>query len=419
MSEFALQRGRKPTQLQALSSTAADPASQRKITAGKRPTQAQCDALARRWDNRPQGTKHFNCPDEARWFEAFRRADPSPTKTFVNIGCNKGVDAAAFLHRWDPYFVFKDWLDAINVVFPEDEAGGACGQGKGKNATHKLEPPRTTPCPPGSPSWGCTCQEFADHFGTRHMKQFGWAKMADKMWWIKNGCSARPSWDYAMDTKPPVPVDPQGARPKAHCVELMTPTVKALHRATNFLPPRSKSAPLVIKQLAVGSGYPTHVYLPTNVKAGIETIGVGESNSNADIGKPRPGYDMVNQTTLDEYMDPIPGVIDFLLIDTEGNDPMVLLGGSRTLTRTRIVTFENHEFGMWKNVGLRSVIDYLDTMGFDCYWTGNNAMLWQITGCYLKIGHKKWSNVACAAREDPLAETLRDLARANGGLAEV
>ena len=37
--------------------------------------------------------------------------------------------------------------------------------------------------------------------------------------------------------------------------------------------------------------------------------------------------------------------------------------------------------GVWKSTLLSSVIDYLDNLGFQCYWAGKGR-LWRVTGCF-------------------------------------
>mmetsp|Transcript_40721 Transcript_40721/g.110092 ORF Transcript_40721/g.110092 Transcript_40721/m.110092 type:complete len:343 (-) Transcript_40721:61-1089(-) len=44
---------------------------------------------------------HTRCPD-AQWVEEMLRVDPSPGKVFMDIGCNKGNDAVAWLEMWNP-----------------------------------------------------------------------------------------------------------------------------------------------------------------------------------------------------------------------------------------------------------------------------------------------------------------------------
>lgn len=105
--------------------------------------------------------------------------------------------------------------------------------------------------------------------------------------------------------------------------------------------------------------------------------------------------------------------LDMLLIDAEGNDMLVLRGAARALASSvRYVEFEVCD---WADEGsekqkqgqgretLRETIDFLDGLGFDCWWGGYH-MLWRITGCfderYSNHGCET-ANVVCARRGDP------------------
>uniref|UniRef100_A0A7S1I530 Methyltransferase FkbM domain-containing protein n=1 Tax=Eutreptiella gymnastica TaxID=73025 RepID=A0A7S1I530_9EUGL len=91
--------------------------------------------------------------------------------------------------------------------------------------------------------------------------------------------------------------------------------------------------------------------------------------------------------------------IDIMSIDTEGQDALVLVGAQETLReKVSYVEFEYNGLGDWKNRSLRGTIDYLDGLGFTCYWAGLDR-LWLITGCFHPgYDHRTWSNVACVKR---------------------
>eukprot|EP00667_Euglena_gracilis_P016129 EG_transcript_16840 len=88
-------------------------------------------------------------------------------------------------------------------------------------------------------------------------------------------------------------------------------------------------------------------------------------------------------------------VIDYLIIDTEGNDPNVLLGASRSLPLVRYLEFEYHNVGVWAHTSLRDVVERLKGHGFACYWIGKGKV-WRLTDCWHDAYHKHgWSNVGC------------------------
>ena len=95
--------------------------------------------------------------------------------------------------------------------------------------------------------------------------------------------------------------------------------------------------------------------------------------------------------------------IDHLTIDTEGNDVRVLLGGLGTLTsaKVRYLEFEYHHVGHWARSNLEDLIDMLDNLNFDCYWSLNDGGARKLTGCWhASYDEKIWSNVACINRRE-------------------
>lgn len=93
-------------------------------------------------------------------------------------------------------------------------------------------------------------------------------------------------------------------------------------------------------------------------------------------------------------------MVDYLLIDTEGHESVVLQGALQTLRmkKVKMIVFEYHRVGMWAYTRVGTVVDLLDAEGYDCYWMGVNR-LWPITGCYnAKMEFHNWANVACFLR---------------------
>lgn len=263
-------------------------------------------------------------------------------------------------------------------------------------------------CPSKSPPWGCTCQDFSDWFGASPNTSTGRAQLTeDILFWNNSKCSTWPWYFQSRTRKAKVPENLDGKRSVTHCVEAMSSTVEALKTLVNLLPSEQQIG-FQIHHFAVGTGVPDTVQVPI---VGAGTEGYGIVLNAADM-------EAVPHISLDKFMEDKPGLVDFLQIDTEGHDPVVLFGGSQTLLRTRYVAFENHAKGYWMKMDLRMVVNYLDALGFECFWTGNDGSLWQITGCYPFIDIKHWSNVGCARRGDVFLTALRRLAKQNGGLPD-
>ena len=95
--------------------------------------------------------------------------------------------------------------------------------------------------------------------------------------------------------------------------------------------------------------------------------------------------------------------VDVLTIDTEGFDWRVLQGARSILTRTRYIEFEYHI--KWEEGELlKDAVDYLEELGFICYFAGRKGRLFKLTnGCWVNELYevRVWSNVACVHRSEP------------------
>lgn len=124
----------------------------------------------------------------------------------------------------------------------------------------------------------------------------------------------------------------------------------------------------------------------------------------------------VNVITLDDIVQKSGfRSVDYLSIDTEGNDVRVVLGGMRILAaqRVRYLEFEYHRVGRWAKSDLQDLTDLLDQLGFDCFWTLNSGALSRLTGCWHDSYYERtWSNVACLHRKDK--RTLQAMQTAAG-----
>ena len=96
-------------------------------------------------------------------------------------------------------------------------------------------------------------------------------------------------------------------------------------------------------------------------------------------------------------------MVDLLTIDTEGFDWRVLRGAGSVLARTRYLEFEYHD--VWEQGELlKDAVDYLEELGFVCYFAGREGRLFKLTnGCWVNELHevRVWSNVACVHRSEP------------------
>jgi FkbM family methyltransferase len=157
---------------------------------------------------------------------------------------------------------------------------------------------------------------------------------------------------------------------------------------------------LRVHQMALSStDLPSMVQFPRAEK-GVEVIGIDVGFRNNDT------YE-VPVTTLDKFV-LNNGVLqmDALKVDTEGNDPRVLLGATKALLllKPSYVMFENHNIGHWETYQLKDLIDFLDGLSYTCFWATHKATLVQITNCWHEAYEtmKGWSNIACFNRQDAM-----------------
>ena len=74
-------------------------------------------------------------------------------------------------------------------------------------------------------------------------------------------------------------------------------------------------------------------------------------------------------------------IVDILMVDAEGSDPLVLSGAQRLISRgkVRLVVFEYHSKCPWGETSLQFWAERFDRQGYDCYFEGIER-LWKITG---------------------------------------
>ena len=175
--------------------------------------------------------------------------------------------------------------------------------------------------------------------------------------------------------------------PEVYCVEPMPANVRLL---TSLATSTHIPEHFHVLQYAVGLSHGSVLF--PDAAAGTENLGV-------DIGGGNKAH--VNASTVDSLFGHLDN-IEMLLIDTEGNDALVILGAARVLQRVRYLEFENHSVGEWATFKLKTIIDFLDNLHFDCWWTTNTGILVRITHCWHNkyAGIKSWSNIACAKRND-------------------
>jgi hypothetical protein len=97
-------------------------------------------------------------------------------------------------------------------------------------------------------------------------------------------------------------------------------------------------------------------------------------------------------------------IVDILIIDTEGHDPLVIKGAQKLIEsgRGRCIIFEYHILQPWGSTKLEDVVHYFDSFNYNCYFEGNSR-LWPLSGAFWSSFYEfhTWSNVMCVHRADP------------------
>jgi len=291
----------------------------------------------------PEGPpRNTSCP-LTKWVGEMVRTDPSPGKTIVNIGCNKGNDAVRWMELWD------------------------------MSATHFWS----------QENWNqqLSKQQIGTQIGT------------------PDAFACKPEQDYVTASSIVKGQASDQAVPTGVCVEPMLSNVRVLKEASQALG-YSTNTPYgsfhIVQAAVVGEASPNETVLFPNLAAGAET---GHLN-DAD---PQNAHTQVPVKTVDTIMESL-GLhrADILSIDTEGYDAEVLRGAKLTLANVRYVEFEVHrDLAPWSSTSLKSVANDLDQQGFDCFWAGNNGKLTNIKKCWSDdFENGMWANAACVKRGD-------------------
>ena len=109
--------------------------------------------------------------------------------------------------------------------------------------------------------------------------------------------------------------------------------------------------------------------------------------------------------------------IDWLVVDTEGSDALVLEGASRLLLERRValLEFEFNRMGFWAVDSeaprtLTRTLQVLESVGYSCFWQGAIGLARATTPCVLSLISRlhprstlRWSNLVCSWRPQIVA----------------
>lgn len=207
-----------------------------------------------------------------------------------------------------------------------------------------------------------------------------------------------------------------------HCIEPMSDNFIGTSKAAKAL--GWDALGLKLSQYAVTSlARPSTVKFPRGKFQGAEAFGIDNDGLSLHKGSwftsdSEVSYENIQTITVDDFIQQNGildrGGLDVLIIDTEENDPRVLIGATKTLLllKPSYVVFEysynnQHHRTAWFRFLLQDVVDLLDSMEYECYILGKK-MLWRITACmdpsyegsYMNTNMVR--NVGCHHRENKI-----------------
>lgn len=197
------------------------------------------------------------------------------------------------------------------------------------------------------------------------------------------------------DKEAPLKSGLESPRPiRGFCVEPMNANLKLLkgmHSQFHY------SADQVKIISAAASAQPGKKRFPQNKAIGTEWVGL----SHATSSDPFVDVITVDGIIADNHLD----IVDYVSIDAEGYDQLVIMGMMITLVRhkVRMFEFEYHNVGHWALHGdLEMVAMLLSKLGYECYIQQNSGALYRLTQCWagVHLADRTWSNMVCISREE-------------------
>jgi len=190
-----------------------------------------------------------------------------------------------------------------------------------------------------------------------------------------------------------------------HAIEPNPVNVRMLREMYNMAIGSEVSKYLIIREMAMSNQSQIAKFRKTDFGDETGSLQIGNHGNTIDV----------KVGTLDAYVR-LEGIshIDYLKIDTEGYDALVLEGAERLLQEGQIdaIEFEYHSIAYWSRGGperrfLRDVVQKLDKYGFACYILGRDGATVQLTKCWNeKLEIEFWSNIGCVRKNSPLLPFL-------------
>lgn len=292
------------------------------------------------------------CPDE-KWLYSFKEADPKADKVVLDIGFNKGYFFAKFASVWAPELGVNPqiWYKALHAVTHLKRFGSrlTCGVCEDCKDVVSNERPTTN---------------SHDELLTTELKMFG----VDLNVWNANSLANITGYLNAhLNIKLDI------GTVIAACGAVSNGTVEVLS-----CPDGWEACTIKTAGLTRAKSIKKTINVPMMAVDDIVDAMLADGRLAMRSGLSASDK-IVRLSQIPHGSSPL---IDFLLIDTEGNDPRVLQGAKELLRHrlVRVVEFEYHEFCPWPLYSLQKVVHELYQVGsYVCYIAGQGR-LWRMTG---------------------------------------
>ena len=325
-------------------------------------TAEEASDIAHRFRKSGRNDDGSRCPRET-WLEAMASIDDMPTKLFVNIGFNKGYNFAVWANLFAPWTEIDSmkWFRAIDKTETYPNWKDACG--KCNDCWVKIN----------TSKWSFTEQETSITIIGLDLNEQNVRLVKDVQRYII---------EENRDT-----------------VNFRKVNITLIHAGGS-----DKDGEIVLNSCATGDES-CSLDSPVNQS--------GDIDNNGTQSKLVPLLTVEKLiTNLDDFEGLSAGghIVDILMIDAEGFDPLILKGSNELFRqgRVRCVIFEYHGVGPWLTYFLRDIVNEFDKFEMDCYFQGNGR-LWPLSGCWNDAYEFHWwSNVMCIKRDDPYHAAVND-----------
>jgi len=157
---------------------------------------------------------------------------------------------------------------------------------------------------------------------------------------------------------------------RGFCIEPKPSTYRLLEQSMSAI---NYTDAVTLIQAVVSSSSGTTRF--SDAAAGTENLGISMGTGSVEVAMSTLDRIVAANNIRD---------IEFLRIDTEGNNMRAVIGAVRSLSarKIRYLEFEYHEVGRWARSDLQDLVDLLDQLNFACYWALKSGGLTRLTGCW-------------------------------------